>query len=520
MSHSAIELPSVNALIVSALQQFPDRVAFAQGDRTITYRQAADLTARLVAALKVRGVGPGRVVGILAANGPEAWLTQSAVQLLGGITVGLHAKASVEDHAYVCRDAGLALLVTDEKFAEPAAMAVTAAGVDVPLAVLGASPDHPDLLAEAGTQSGGRLVAGPTRSCDLVEILYTGGTTGRSKGVMQTHRARSAITLLAPMAYELPLAPVYLACSPITHAAAHFVLPTLLRGGTVVLTDGFDPDEFATTVQRRRVNLTFAVPSMIYKLLDHLGDGVELPSLQRLVYGASPMSGSRLAEGHARFGDVFTQIYGQTETLALGTVLRSDEHDFTDPARLASCGRVVPGMSLALLDDDGRQVPDGEMGEICLRGPGVMAGYLGQPDVTAEALAGGWLHTGDMARADDQGYLTIVDRKKDFIISGGFNVYSREVEDILTAHPAVATAAVVGVPDPVWGEAVKAVIVLRSGHHVDTDELAAAVRAAKGPVATPKSFDVVDDLPVTALGKTDKKILRARYWRDRDRAVN
>lgn len=519
----AAELPSTNALVVAALSHDPNLVAFAHGDHTVTYGQTASAVSQLVAALRARDIGAGSVVGILSANRPEAWFTQVAAQLLGAASVGLHAKASAEEHAFVCDDADLSLLVADRTYADVAADAVTLSTRRPPLVTLGPNADHPDLSAEAAELTAGRLHPGGARSGDVAEILYTGGTTGRAKGVVQSHRSRSAITLLAPLAYELPKKPVYLACSPITHAAAHFVLPTLLAGGTVVLNDGFDPDEFITTVRRRQVNTTFVVPSMLYKLLDHaVGANVDtaLPSLERVIYGASPMSTTRLVEAHARYGRIFTQIYGQTETLALGTALRSDQHDLADTERLASCGRVVPGMSLALLDDEGQPVAHGDIGELCLRGPGVMDGYLNQPDLSAETLCGGWLHTGDMARADDDGFLTIVDRKKDFIITGGFNVYSREVEDVLASHPGVAAAAVFGIPDPVWGEAVTAVVVTRQGHTIDTGELKALVRAAKGPVSTPKAIETVDQLPVTALGKTDKKQLRSRYWSGLERSVH
>jgi fatty-acyl-CoA synthase len=202
------------------------------------------------------------------------------------------------------------------------------------------------------------------------------------------------------------------------------------------------------------------------------------------------------------------------------TVLRRDEHDPAKPNRLASCGRPTPLVKVALLDDKGDEVPDGEPGEICVRGPLVMGGYLDRPEETAEAFAGGWLHTGDVARKDDDGFLYIVDRKKDMIVSGGFNVYPREVEDVISQHPAVAAVGVIGVPDEKWGEAVKAVIVLREGMTVDPAELQALVKEKKGPHYTPKTVDVTDALPLSPLGKPDKKALRAQYWEGSTRGVN
>lgn len=512
---------SNNQLVVDALTRFPQRTAFITGDRSYTYRQTADLIGRMVTVLHAMGVKHGSGVGLLAGNSPEVWMAQTAVQLLGGHTIGLHAKAAVEDHTHICADSLMSAMIADLTFADAAARALESSGIGAPLLTLGPSDAPLDLLALALEAHAAPLDPGDATSDDLLEILYTGGTTGNPKGVLQTHTARAAISLLSPLAYEMPLTPVYLASTPITHAAAHFLLPTLLRGGTVVLTDGFDPDEFLHNVRTHHVNVTFAVPSMIYKLLGHGTAGeLAMPTMERIIYGASPMSVPRLIEAHDVFGPVFTQIYGQTESLALCTALLAGEHDLTDPDRLASCGRVVPGMRLELLDDDGHPVAPGTAGEICVRGPGVMRGYLNQPELTAETLAGGWLHTGDVGRADDDGYITIVDRKKDFIISGGFNVYSREVENALTQDPTVAAAVVFGVPDPIWGEAVTAIVVPRPGHVLDVEALKARVRASKGPVATPKAIEIADAIPLTPLGKPDKKAVRARFWSDLDRAVN
>ncbi len=200
--------------------------------------------------------------------------------------------------------------------------------------------------------------------------------------------------------------------------------------------------------------------------------------------------------------------------------LKKAEHDLDKPERLASCGRPTPWVRLALLDDENREVAPGETGEICVRGPLVMAGYHGLPEQTAEAFAGGWLHTGDVGRLDDDGFLYIVDRKKDMIVSGGFNVFPREVEDVIATHPSVAQVAVIGVPDDTWGEAVKAVVVPRPGKTVDAAELIALVKQAKGSVQAPKSVDVVEAIPLSALGKPDKKALRQQYWGDLERGVN
>jgi fatty-acyl-CoA synthase len=238
-----------------------------------------------------------------------------------------------------------------------------------------------------------------------------------------------------------------------------------------------------------------------------------------IIYGAAPMSPDRLLEGMRIFGNVFVQFYGQTEVPQCITTLRKIDHDPASPRRLGSCGRPNPLVEVKLFDFDMNEVKDGEPGEICVRGALVMNGYWKRPDATDDTFRGGWLHTGDVAVQDEDGYFYIVDRIKDMIISGGFNIYPREVEDALMSHPAVASAAVIGVPDDKWGEAVKAFIVLKSGAEADFETLHAHVRAKRGGPWAPKTIDFVEAIAVTGLGKVDRKALRAPYWQGRSRGV-
>jgi fatty-acyl-CoA synthase len=255
------------------------------------------------------------------------------------------------------------------------------------------------------------------------------------------------------------------------------------------------------------------VPTMLYILMDHPKiDEYDLSSLETVYYGASAISPTRLKEAIEKFGPIFFQFFGQSECGMTISVLRKGEHDINNMDRLATCGRAVPWLNVKLLDDDLNEVPDGEPGEICVRGPLVMKGYWKKPEQTAEALAGGWLHTGDIAKKDAEGFLTIVDRKKDMIVSGGFNVFPREIEDVIGTHPAVGQVAVIGVPDDKWGEAVKAVVVLRPEQSVSEAELYELVKSRKGATHAPKSVDFVEAIPLSALGKPDKKALRAQYW--------
>ena len=251
--------------------------------------------------------------------------------------------------------------------------------------------------------------------------------------------------------------------APISHVAGTKVLPSLMRGGTVHMLKGFDPEAVFKTIERERINFTLFVPTMIYVLLDHPAlDKTDLSSLELLLYGASAMSPSRLVEGIERIGPVFSQLYGQTECYPV-SVLRKADHDPKTPELFLSCGFPIAACEVKILDDDDHEVETGEAGEICVRAPHVMAEYWKRPEQTAETLKNGWLHTGDIARADERGYMFILDRKKDMIVSGGFNIFPREVEDVLSQHADVAMVAVVGVPDDKWGEAVTAVIVAREG---------------------------------------------------------
>jgi fatty-acyl-CoA synthase len=301
-------------------------------------------------------------------------------------------------------------------------------------------------------------------------------------------------------------------------------VPALLRGGTVHLLKGFEPEKFLATLSREKINFTLVVPTMIYVLLDHPRlDQTDLSSLELILYGASPMSPTRLVEGLERIGPIFSQLYGQTECYPV-SVLRKADHDARRPELFASCGFPIASCSVSLRDDDNNEVKPGEAGEICVRAPHAMEQYWKRPEQTAETFKGGWLHTGDIARADERGYLYIVDRKKDMIVSGGFNVFPREIEDVLALHPAVSQCAVIGVPDEKWGEAVKAIVVLRPDATVErtelSSELIALVKEHKGAHHQPKSIEFADAIPLSPLGKPDKKALRAQYWGSTERQVH
>ncbi|TCK26360.1 AMP-binding protein [Pseudonocardia endophytica] len=510
--------PTVGDLIIEAFGRYPTRDAFVLGDRRVTYAEAADTTGRIMAVLAAHGIGKGSAVAALSPNTPEVWLLQAASYLLGATYTGLHPLGSADDHVTLCEDAGITLLVVHPEFAATAAK-ITAGSANVAhLLSLGPAEVGRDLLAMAAAAPARPLDRGPAGPEDTAWLQYTGGTTGRPKGVEVPHRALVAQTAMLTVSWGLPENPRYLIPAPITHAGVLPVLPTLCKGGTVVLHQGFDPEHWLRTVAEERITYTFAVPTMLYALLDHGAGDADLSSLETLLYGSAPMMPARIAEAYEAFGAVIMQGYGQTECLGMATSLRKDEH--ADPALLASCGRPVSATRVDILDDGNQPVADGEVGELCVRSAAVMTGYRNQPEQTADALAGGWLHTGDLAMRDDRGFFHLVDRKKDIVVSGAFNVYPREIEDVIAEAAGVSAVAVIGVPDDRWGEAVTAYVSPRPGAKIDTAPLTRLVRERKGAHQTPKAIHVVDDLPRTPAGKIDKKVLRSRHWADGGRQVH
>ncbi|WP_207538800.1 AMP-binding protein [Sabulicella rubraurantiaca] len=510
--------PTFPSLALRALRRRPDRACFVEGGAEVSGGAASDFIGRVQTVLAAQGLGAGDRIALLSPNRWEAWCVGVAAQALGAATTWLHPLGAAEAHRFQIEDSGAKHLVVDAASygARGAELAASLPGLN--LLTVGAHEAGLDLI-RAAEEAGSRTARDVSKPEDLAALNYTGGTTGRPKGVMRASGglAQMAVTVMAE--FEWAARPRFLAVAPISHVAGTNVVPVLLRGGSVHLLGRFEPEELLRAIEAARITTTLMVPSMIYRLLDHprLGE-FDLSSLDLLLYGASPMAPTRLAEGLERIGPVFSQLYGQSECYPIASLPRED-HDPARPELLAACGFPAAASEVALLDGDGNEVPVGAAGEICVRSPCVMQGYWRQPEQTADAFAGGWLHTGDIATRDEVGRLTIVDRKKDMVVSGGFNVYPREVEDVLATHPAVAMAAVIGVPDPQWGEAVKAVVVLRDGQRATATELVELVRARKGRLHAPKQVEFAESLPLTPLGKLDKKALRARHWEGEGRGV-
>jgi fatty-acyl-CoA synthase len=502
----------VTDLLVNALNQDPDRPLLQLlGGPMLTVGQVRDETSRYVQALASLGVGRETRVALLSANRPEVLHVSHAVQILAGIIAPLHPLGSAADHLYQIQDGGIEILVFEgERYSERAAyLARSAPGLR--LASLGPSPIADDLGTLAAGLSPQPLVAPRVKGSDVMRLGYSGGTTGKPKSLTTSQRVCTAMFNVMMAEWEWPNPPRALTCAPLSHSGAALALPALLKGGTMLVLPGFEPVAVMQAIQEHRINCTLVVPTMIYALLDHPRFGeFDLSSLETVFYGASSISPARLKEAIERIGPVFSQFYGQAEVPMVITLMRKSEHDVNDLRRLASCGRPTPWAHVTLLDAEDRPVPDGEPGEICVRGPLVFDGYRNNPELNTATFRGGWHHTGDVAVRDPGGFLRIVDRTKDMIVSGGFNIYPREIEDILSEHPAVAQAAVIGVPHPKWGEAVTAVVVLRPGLDVAPEVLIGMVAERKGSFQAPKSVTFAASIPQTPVGKPDKKALRAK----------
>ena len=500
---------TIGHLLTRAFQRRGDaEMLVGEGER-VSYSQMAERTARMITVLHAIGLGRGSSLALLSRNRIDVLAISYAAYIAGLRLTPLSALTSADDLAFMLADAEIdALLVDDTLFADRGRAMRERVPSLKHLLSLGPLEGAFDVMAAAAAAEPAPLAV-KARPQDIAVIGYTGGTTGRPKGVVHTHATLLASVTMMAAEWEWPDELRMLAATPVSHAAGVMALPVALLGGSFHMLAGFDADALLSYVEQERISATFLVPVMIYRLIDAArAKPRDLTTLKTVFYGAAPMLASRLAEGLDVFGPVFMQLYGQSEAPTCIAWLGKRQHDLRHPERLASCGVPFADIDIALLDEQLRPVSAGDVGEICVRGPHVMAGYWQRPEETAVALAGGWLHTGDMGRFDADGYLYIVDRKKDMIISGGLNIFPRELEDVIAALPGVAQVAVVGLPDERWGEAVTALIVPRIGVELDAQSVIAAVRERKGAMLAPKSVLIVEALPLTPLGKVDKKTIR------------
>ena len=480
---------------------------------SLSYSEVVELSNVVARALRRSGVAPGDKVGILSANDPTAFACVFGIARAGAVWCPINPRNAAAENAELLDLFDCSTLIFQPAFDELVAQIVPQLPKLTTLVRLGAGNDlAPGFVSWLdAARDDPPAEAGPPE--DLVALVGTGGTTGRPKGVMLTDRNLEAMSAITLMSYPFTGRPVYLAQAPLTHAAGVLCFPILASGGEVVIMAKPDVGRFLELIERHRVTHTFLPPTLIYMVLGHPAlDSTDLSSLQCFWYGAAPMSVARLTEALDRIGPM-AQLFGQSEAPMMISTMSPTEHrrpDGTvDTARLSSAGRPSPLVTVAILDEHGQPVPRGERGEICVRGSLVMAGYYRDPEATAQASAHGWHHTGDIGLLDEDGYLHIVDRAKDMVITGGFNVYSAEVEQALMAHEAIRDCAVIGLPDEKWGERVTAVVQLQPGTALDVEELIAFVKQRIGSVKAPKQVEIWPDLPRSTIGKVLKTEIRS-----------
>ena len=509
------------------IERFPDNVILLDGDRSWTYREIGNLVDRIANALLASGLTPGSKVAIYSPNHANAFACQYGALRAGCIWVPLNHRNAADTTLDSLNHLGIDWLFFHSSLSKH----LTVTPNTVPT-LKGAVylDDERDLDIGVGLGSWTRQFPErydfPQRkSSDIAAILSTSGTTGKPKGIVLSNRAFATMVAQYNIVFPDTAPQVHLVVAPLSHAAGMFVTTFLARGGTNILLEKADPLSIMEAIERYRVNAIFLPPTLIYMMLAHSRvRDFDYSSLTTILYGSAPMSLEKLREALSIFGPVLAQTYGQSEALMMLAFMSQNEHAVAleNPAlvnRLRSAGREGPLMRVAIMDDDGNMMPAETRGEIVVRGDILFDHYYADEKATAEATAHGWHRTGDIGFKDADGYVYLIDRKKDIIISGGFNVFPGEVEQAVLAHQAVKDCAVVGRPDPKWGEAVHAAIEIKDGASFDEAEFIAFCKERLGSLKAPKSVSIEENLPRSTVGKVLRREVRARYWIGKERAI-
>ena len=513
------------ALFSAALSRRPERVALRGDSVSLTYGQLHRRSNALANSLHELGVEPEARVATLLPNRRETPVVDVAIHKSGAARLPINPVLSTDVVEHVLTEAEPAVLFCDdERFDDVAKLPEELP--NRPTCVAVGSTDPPagwrsiDALVDAGEPTRPDVTVSPDA---IAGHFYTGGTTGRPKGVRYTQSCLATNFLAHPIELGFSSTDTGLVTTPLSHSGGTFLLSALLAGGTVVLRRGFDESTFAEIVDANGVTWTFLVPTMLYRLLEEPIDDARLSSLSNVIYGAAPIRPDRLREALERFGPIFTQFYGQTEVPNLIATLDRRDHaralESGEEHLLRSVGQpcLLTEVKIAV-PDTGEDRNPGEVGELLVTSPYAFAGYYERPDATVETIVDGWVRTGDVGRLDEEGYLYLLDRRADVVVTGGMNVYTGEVERALGEHPEVVEVAVIGVPHEEWGEAVHALVV-PEGRTIDEEALLGFASERLAGYKRPKAIEVVEKLPETAVGKVDKGELRDRYWSDEDRRI-
>jgi long-chain acyl-CoA synthetase len=509
-------------MLLPAVDRYADAPCTLDGDFTATYAEHLDRTLRLASGLgSALGVASDDRFAVMALNSHQYLELYHAAFLGAGVVNPLNLRLAPKELEFILQDSGTKVCFVDQFFAPLIDKVRSETALEKVVLIGGGDVAH-DITYDAVLDAGEAVVPEEPEEDEVCILMYTGGTTGLPKGVVIDHRA--AMLDFYKIAARWPVAEdfVYLHQTPMFHAASFGgVLAIPAVGGATTFVPMFDPGPVLDVTERHGVTMTVMVPTMIQMLLDHPSFKPErFASMKVLTYGASPMPTALLERLLEMFPDLdIFQGYGMTENCGLLTCLGPEEHR-QGGELLRSAGRVLPGSLISIQDEEGKPLGPGEVGEVCARGGNYMREYWNRPDETASAFRGGWYHTGDAGRVDERGYLYLVDRVKDMIVTGGENVYSSEVENALASHEAVAQVAVIGIPSEQWGEAVHAIVVLNPGASATEDELKAWAKDRIAGYKVPKSVEFREEpLPMSGAMKVLKKDLRAPYWEGRERMV-
>lgn len=516
--------------LLFANRTFPNKTAIIDGEDTFTYREFTSRTAKLKAALQNMGIQKGDRIGILMLNNFRYLEIMYAATSFGAIVVPINVRLTAPEVSFILNDANVETLFIHQEFI-PMVKEIKENVNSLKRIVLAeaSTQDRDYILYESliHEQSANTLTIEHVNEEDVAGLFYTGGTTGRSKGVMLTHKNLVNNAFHAALNLKYHEKEIYLHAAPMFHLADQAsTFAITLVGGTHAHIRTFSPEKVLYAIETHKITAVLLVPTMINMVIHSPQfNRYNVKNLQKILYGASPISVEVLKKAMSLLPNTqFIQAYGMTEAAPIVTVLRAEDHIVNDNPktlkRLQSCGQAVQGVELKIVDPNGREVRGHEVGEIVVKAPNIMKGYWNLPEETARALQNGWYFTGDLGYKDDEDYVYIVDRAKDMIISGGENIYSTEVENVLYEHSAVLECAVIGIPDEKWGEVVKAVIVLKEGEYPTRDEIITFMKGKLAPYKVPKEIEFVSALPKSGAGKILKRHLRNQHWKEKERRVH
>jgi len=488
-------------------------------DRIVSFGEADAVINRVANYLQPRGAEDGRLIGYIGKNSTDFYFALFGCARTRSGLVVFNWRLAAAELAEQIRDSESRLVIVDREM-ELLWLAASQMLSQPPEVIW---IDAQDTLEQKVAGEAGQHVGIVVQEDDIAFQLYTSGTTGRPKGVMLTHRGINMMRLCEHLepAYQWHDGDSFINSLPNFHLLhLGITLQCLYNGVSITIVRQFEPGLVLSQITHMRPTLLTLTPTMLQMLLDHpTAAEADFSSLRLTLYAGSPISLGLIKRAISVMPCQFMQFYGSTEAGGASSILRPNEHNLEDEAKLQSCGRPLPLVEFRIVDANGNDLPDGQPGELLIRQPAITKGYWRQPDATAGAMVHGWYRSGDIARRDEEGLYYIVDRAKDMIVSGGENIYSAEIENVLSTHPSVAGVAVIGVPDARWGEAVKAVVIIREGQQIAEEELLAYCRERLAAYKVPKSIDYIDAFPLVPSGKVSKKDLRAGYWEGHERSI-